>query len=380
MSIVYKKTAFAVMLVCLSSGLLFSQENSRGIDFDLLTFENAVAKAKSESKLIFIDCYADWCGPCKVLDRDFFTDEKVGDFYNQYFVNLKMNMEKEEGLKLLKRYSVGAYPTLLFINPHTLDVIYRLVGVGKDVDWLIDGGKSALDPKQNLASLKEYFNHNSSDAAAAKAYMSGLTTSHYMKEKNEVLSSYLTNVPKESLYNIANWDILNSFVTSAKGNNFIFLLNNADGFKGVVDGDVVDKKIDDLFRTATLGFIYRKRVPENQFAQEDFNSLKILLEKYGSTNAAYYLAQLRMIDKVQEGNYMGMLSEMDKSLNSKGVVAKRDETYFIWLNLAYLFDCGDMEAVDEGLKWVEHIKPADERGMEPWLGLKKRLISAKGGN
>jgi hypothetical protein len=87
-----------------------------------------------------------------------------------------------------------------------------------------------------------------------------------------------------------------------------------------------------------------------------------------------------MIDKVQEGNYMGMLSEMDKSLNSKGVVAKRDETYFIWLNLAYLFDCGDIEAVDEGLKWVEHIKPVDERGMEPWMGLKKRLISAKGGN
>lgn len=380
MSIIYKKAAFAVMLVCLYTGLLFSQEKSKGINFDPLTFDNAVVKAKNESKLIFIDCYADWCGPCKVLDRDYFTNEKVGDFYNQNFVNLKMNMEKEEGLKLLKRYPVGSYPTMLFINPHSLDVVYKLVGVGGDIEWLINGGKSAIHPNQNLASLKEFYNNNSSDVAAVKAYMTGLATSHFNKEKDEVLSSYLSNVPKESLYNNDNWDIINSFVNSTHNSNFIFLLDNADGYKGVVDKAVVDKKIDDLFRTTTLSYIHRKRVPDDQFAQESFNRHKSLLEKYGSTNAAYYLAQLRMIDMVQHDNYLGMLSEMDKSLKSESVVDNSNKMYFIWLNLAYLFNCGDEEAIDEGLKWVEHIKPTDERGMDNWLSLKKRLTDAKDNN
>ena len=37
----------------------------QGVNFEHITFDEALAKAKAENKLIFMDCYTTWCGPCK---------------------------------------------------------------------------------------------------------------------------------------------------------------------------------------------------------------------------------------------------------------------------------------------------------------------------
>lgn len=42
-------------------------------------------RAKKSRKLIFVDCYTSWCGPCKTLAKDIFTLDSVADFFNQHF-------------------------------------------------------------------------------------------------------------------------------------------------------------------------------------------------------------------------------------------------------------------------------------------------------
>lgn len=74
-------------------------------------------KAKDENKIIFVDIYATWCGPCKLLKRTTFTDKEVGDFFNANFINAAFDGEKGEGRNLMELYSVHSYPTMLFINP-----------------------------------------------------------------------------------------------------------------------------------------------------------------------------------------------------------------------------------------------------------------------
>ena len=125
----FKKNVFIILFFSLFTCLSFSKNIETGVRFEQITFENAIIEAKKYNKLLFIDCYADWCGPCKILTRDFFTDEKVGEFYNQNFISLKMNMEEEEGIKLGELYSVTSYPTLLYINPHSLKVVYKAIGL-----------------------------------------------------------------------------------------------------------------------------------------------------------------------------------------------------------------------------------------------------------
>ena len=70
-----------------------AQENGEGIRFFEGTWEEALQKAKEENKLIFMDCYSTWCGPCAQMVRKIFPIKEVGDFYNKNFICLKRNME-----------------------------------------------------------------------------------------------------------------------------------------------------------------------------------------------------------------------------------------------------------------------------------------------
>ena len=70
---------------------------AQGIEFEHGTLEEALVKAKKENKIIFMDCYTTWCGPCKYLAKNVFTQKEVGYFFNKNFVNVKMDMESEAG-------------------------------------------------------------------------------------------------------------------------------------------------------------------------------------------------------------------------------------------------------------------------------------------
>ncbi len=86
------------------------------IQFQDIPFKDLVAKAKKENKLVFIDAYAVWCGPCKMMEKNIFNKKSVGDFYNKNFVNARIDMEKGEGREIAQKFGVRSYPTYLFLN------------------------------------------------------------------------------------------------------------------------------------------------------------------------------------------------------------------------------------------------------------------------
>ncbi len=99
-----------------------------GIKFGKLTWEKALKQAKSSGKLIFIDVYTSWCGPCKQMAKNTFTNDQVGELFNAKFINMKLDAELEaDGIKVAQDYKVTAYPTLLFINGDG-KLVKRVVG------------------------------------------------------------------------------------------------------------------------------------------------------------------------------------------------------------------------------------------------------------
>ncbi len=125
--------------------ILFSLHNitqAQGINFFKGTWEEALEAAQAANMPIFVDAYTVWCGPCKFMAAKVFTDNAVGEYYNQSFINFKYDMEKGDGPLFADKYRVTAYPTLLYINSEG-KVLHRVMGA-KQADDFINEGKKAL--------------------------------------------------------------------------------------------------------------------------------------------------------------------------------------------------------------------------------------------
>ncbi|GGE94809.1 Thioredoxin [Chishuiella changwenlii] len=142
-------------IITLSTMFFVSILFGQGIKFEKTTFNETLKKAKEENKLVFLDAYTTWCGPCRIMDENIFPLENIGNFYNSNFINLKIDAEKGEGIDIVKKYNISGYPTLLFINGNG-EEIYRSHGGDNEEDF-IKLGENALNPSNNLKLLKQKY-------------------------------------------------------------------------------------------------------------------------------------------------------------------------------------------------------------------------------
>ena len=138
-----RKLAFWVLLALVGGFALDAaaqDEGTKGIRFHQNeSWDEMLKLAQKEDKMIFMDCYTVWCGPCKALARDIFPQEKVGDFFNPRFINVQYDMEKGDGKMLYdkyKKYIVG-FPTLLLLDKNG-NVLQQMAGY-HEADDLIEG-------------------------------------------------------------------------------------------------------------------------------------------------------------------------------------------------------------------------------------------------
>ena len=120
-----------------------SISSDKGIKFFHGSWAEALKEASKTNKLIYLDAYAEWCGPCKMMAAKTFTNADVAEFFNANFVNFKMDMEKNaDGPRLSRKYQLKAYPTSYFVDSNE-KIVHQELGymVPKE---LINAGKLAL--------------------------------------------------------------------------------------------------------------------------------------------------------------------------------------------------------------------------------------------
>lgn len=119
---------------------LAQAQELKGIRFEKgLSWAQVKEKAKKENKYIFLDAYTTWCGPCKTMSREIFTQPSVGDFFNKNFINVAVQMDvtafDEQDIKswygdaaaLRKLYQLDSYPAYLFFNPRA-ELVHSIYG------------------------------------------------------------------------------------------------------------------------------------------------------------------------------------------------------------------------------------------------------------
>ncbi len=213
---------FYMSLICLIvSVLAINQTFSQGINFRQDDWQNVLVQAKAQKKLIFVDIYTAWCGPCKEMDKKTFTEVSVGDKFNARFINYKVDAEKGFGITLAKRYNVTSYPTCLFVDPSE-NLIYKQEGLLRAPDLV----KEADMVLNNQANAKPLY-------ALDKLYENGRRDTEFLNEYIAVRSLYS---------NIDNRDLVEEYVKSltpiqySADKTLRIIVNN--GFK--IDGKAFD--------------------------------------------------------------------------------------------------------------------------------------------
>ncbi|NPA09468.1 MAG: thioredoxin fold domain-containing protein [Chlorobi bacterium] len=139
-------------LLLFSAITAFAQE---AIKFEEQPFKDLIAKAKKEKKIVFLDAYASWCGPCKMMERNVFTQKSVGDYFNANFVNARFDMEKGEGRDIAVKYGVRSYPTYLFLNGDG-ELVSQNFGY-MEGSMFLTMAQDVNSPNNKKGSLKERF-------------------------------------------------------------------------------------------------------------------------------------------------------------------------------------------------------------------------------
>lgn len=174
-------------LAILSSLFIAAIAWAQGIKFEEGNFASILAKAKKENKLVFIDAYASWCGPCKLMVKNIFPLQTVGDYYNTHFINVKIDMEKGEGIEIAKKYNVKAFPTYLFIDGNG-ESVHRTLGYVEEKEF-IQFAKDAEDPNKRLTSLKMQFEKGEKNPEFLKN-LAGLTMYNDADFAGKVMDRY----------------------------------------------------------------------------------------------------------------------------------------------------------------------------------------------
>ncbi|MDE7373981.1 MAG: thioredoxin family protein, partial [Odoribacter sp.] len=203
-----KKVIFIPLFIFISF-IGFAQTGTQFMDNS--PWKEVLKRAKRENKMIFVDCYTSWCGPCKQLAKQIFPQEKMWKYLNARFVNVKYDVEKGEGVAIEKMYpgEVKVYPTMLILNAKG-ELLHKVTGM-HPVDELIAAIEEGLQGNTIYVLEKEFEKGNREKEFILK-YLNLLKASSERKQYEKVARAYASQFSVDSLINREIWAMVNKFI------------------------------------------------------------------------------------------------------------------------------------------------------------------------
>jgi thioredoxin-related protein len=226
------KFFWIVSLIFISNAMIIGQ----GISFEKGSWADVTKKAKAENKYIFVDAFAEWCGPCKWMAKNVFPDTALGSYFNQNYVSYKFDMEKGEGKDFAKNFGVTAYPTLLFFSPDGA-LIHKAVGA-LTVEKLLEQSKNAFDPGKQVFSLKKKFESGENDPDFLYKYANSLIEAN--EDAKAVVDRYLKVIKKEDWALAKNFELIFYTHSDMKSEVYKYVAANKAVFEKVVGAEDVE--------------------------------------------------------------------------------------------------------------------------------------------
>ena len=274
---------------------------TRSIAFEHGSFDEIKAKALKENKLIFIDAYTTWCGPCKQMAKNVFTNDEVADHYNKNFVNAKIDMEKGEGIEIAKKFQVQCYPNLLFVDGNG-NLVHRIAGsmTAKDFIALAEDAKI---PEKQFSYYSKNYESNKSNTAFLLKYIEAREAT--CLQSDEIVKDYFLQQKESDLTNKANWDMILNQVNNADSKEFNYLITNRKKYSDLYTEKEVNRKIDAVNQNQLMSIIKAKPFDEKKYID---TKAKIQLLNTPNTNMIFFETDLKLAQLNQDWNAYAKLA------------------------------------------------------------------------
>lgn len=276
---------------------LFLIVNAEGIQFFQGTLKEVFSEAQKENKLIFIDVFTTWCGPCKKMSNTIFPLEQVGKSYNTSFINYSIDAEKGEGVEFSRKYKVGAYPSFLFLTGEG-NLIHKSVGARNEAEFLKLAEEVIVLNKEYkpIEVLEKEYAAGNKDATFIKKYFSrrineGLSIENEYEEfVKQVHPSLFDSLTTLEILAEHIPSIYSQAFTVLKDRQYKFMMTDRKRAIAVISGlgeakrkslNVAIKKMDttllrDLEEASMATTMYRQRFEADRFRKEFAKATKNL--------------------------------------------------------------------------------------------------------
>lgn len=235
------KKIVIILLITLQSILSFGQEN-RGVKFDSLTFNEAIGKSVLLKKPVFVFGYASWCHFCEEMRDSVLTDSIIGKFYNEHYVCIKVDLEKE-GLELNKILRARNFPTLVYYNQNG-EMLHRSAGKKSKSDFL-QLGQDALDSTKQLRTISFKYRDGKLNPKETLEYFRLVEKAGM--DNQLLVNNYLTGISDEQLFIQPSWRIMYELLKDIDQPCVKRILENRDKYAKKYTSDSIDNKILTLY-------------------------------------------------------------------------------------------------------------------------------------
>ena len=345
--------------ICAAGSLLLllslpGQAQDKGVHFEHeLSWTAIQAKAKAENKYIFMDCFTTWCGPCKYMSSSIFPQEDCGNYFNDKFVSVKVQLDTtakdndavkswyQDGHNLAKQYNVRAYPTFLVFAPDG-HVVHRIVGGNSDVKGFVARVQDAFDPNKQYYTLLEQYRGGKKDSGFLRRMSEQATQAYDMTTAKEVSKAYFATQP--NIYTPACLNLLDQMTSSTKDDGFTVFLHHSKEVDKIAGQGKAEQKVNEILARE---FVYPAIFQDN--ATPNWPAMQTSLTANYPTQAPEVIEQSKVVYYSEKSDWPNFQTSVVAYMKKYGADASPDQlNQYAW---TVFQKCPDMKCVTEALEW-----------------------------
>ncbi len=323
------------------------------IQFTEGTWKEILALAAKENKPIFVDCYTVWCGPCKQMAAEVFTDPMVAEYFNATYINVKVDMEKGEGIDLKNHYEVKAFPTFLYLDPKG-NVVSRIVGSMPAADF-VKASKKGMS-ESGLAAMNKRYASGERGEKFIGEYLKVLEEAYLQKEAQAVVVEYFSKFELSALKEKKNWDLFAKYIEDANSEAFKYVHANRPEFYALFGKEQVEARMMLIWSIGSRSFV-SKTNDGVSFDSKGFNAFIKRMKQDKAEKQNLIVVNAKMHNAEMLGDWKTYISIAESKMKDAGGIEKLPAMELYNWGLRVDQGCAEMKLRAKAAQWYSKMAP-----------------------